>query len=277
MSKALGLSGAALLAAALMAWSPQVATGWNQSSAESTLWQLMNGDRVNNGLSPLLQNSTLVSLARWRSKDMIQRDYFSHTIKGTSYQVYHYMDADGLKYVWAGENIGWNNGYSDADSPIKMNEGFMGSPEHRANILEPSWTHGGVGAYGADNIMWGGKLRSPRMYTELFMQAKAASTPAPTPKPTPVPTPRPTVAPTPRPTVAPTARPTPAPTASPSEDVTATEVPSSSPSAAGSTLVSGAHHRPGPNQWRPFAVAMPEVLVTYRVEAAASTNRGRFE
>jgi uncharacterized protein YkwD len=277
MSKALGLSGAALLAAALMAWSPQVATGWNQSSAESTLWQLMNGDRVNNGLSPLLQNSTLVSLARWRSKDMIQRDYFSHTIKGTSYQVYHYMDADGLKYVWAGENIGWNNGYSDADSPIKMNEGFMGSPEHRANILEPSWTHGGVGAYGADNIMWGGKLRSPRMYTELFMQAKAASTPAPTPKPTPVPTPRPTVAPTPRPTVAPTARPTPAPTASPSEDVTATEVPSSSPSAAGSTLVSGAHHRPGPNQWRPFAVAMPEVLVTYRVEAAASTNRGLFE
>jgi uncharacterized protein YkwD len=277
MSKALGLSGAALLAAALMAWSPQVATGWNQSSAESTLWQLMNGDRVNNGLSPLLQNSTLVSLARWRSKDMIQRDYFSHTIKGTSYQVYHYMDADGLKYVWAGENIGWNNGYSDADSPIKMNEGFMGSPEHRANILEPSWTHGGVGAYGADNIMWGGKLRSPRMYTELFMQAKAASTPAPTPKPTPVPTPRPTVAPTPRPTVAPTARPTPAPTASPSEDVTATEVPSSSPSAAGSTLVSGAHHRPGPNHWRPFAVAMPEVLVTYRVEAAASTNRGLFE
>jgi uncharacterized protein YkwD len=277
MSKALGLSGAALLAAALMAWSPQVATGWNQSSAESTLWQLMNGDRVNNGLSPLLQNSTLVSLARWRSKDMIQRDYFSHTIKGTSYQVYHYMDADGLKYEWAGENIGWNNGYSDADSPIKMNEGFMGSPEHRANILEPSWTHGGVGAYGADNIMWGGKLRSPRMYTELFMQAKAASTPAPTPKPTPVPTPRPTVAPTPRPTVAPTARPTPAPTASPSEDVTATEVPSSSPSAAGSTLVSGAHHRPGPNQWRPFAVAMPEVLVTYRVEAAASTNRGLFE
>jgi uncharacterized protein YkwD len=274
IGKALGLSGAALLAAALMAWTPQVATGWNQSSAESTLWQLLNGDRVNNGLSPLAQNSTLVSLARWRSKDMIQRDYFSHTILGTSWQVYHYMDAAGLKYVWAGENIGWNNGYSDADSPIKMNEGFMGSTEHRANILQPSWTHGGVGAYGADNIMWGGKLRSPRMYTELFMEAKAASTPAPTPKPTPVPTPRPTVAPTPRPTVAPTPAPTASP--SPSHEVQATAVPSPSPSTVGA-VISAAHHSRGPGHWRPFAVAMPEVLVSYRVEAAASTNRGLFE
>jgi len=274
ISKALGLSGAALLAAALMAWSPQIATGWNQSSAEATLWQLLNGDRVNNGLAPLAQNSTLVSLARWRSKDMIQRDYFSHTILGTSYQVYHYMDADGLKYVWAGENIGWNNGYSDADSPIKMNEGFMGSTDHRANILQPSWTHGGVGAYGADNIMWGGKLRSPRMYTELFMEAKTASAPAPTPKPTPVPTPRPTVAPTPRPTVVPTPAPTASP--SPSEKARATAVPSPSASTVGA-VISAAHHSRGPANWRPFAVAVPEVLVSYRVEAAASTNRGLFE
>ena len=274
ISKALGLSGATLLAAALMAWSPQVATGWNQSSAESTLWQLLNGDRVNNGLSPLAQNATLVSLARWRSKDMVQRNYFSHTILGTSWQVYHYMDADGLKYVWAGENIGWNNGYSDADSPIKMNEGFMGSSEHRANILQPSWTHGGVGAYGADNVMWGGSLRNMRMYTELFMQAKTASTPAPTPRPTPVPTPRPTVAPTPRPTVAPTPAPTASP--SPSDEAPATAVPSPSPSTVGA-LASGAHHSRGPGHWRPFAVAIPEVLVSYRVEASASTNQGLFE
>jgi uncharacterized protein YkwD len=274
ISKALGLSGAALLAATLMAWSPQVASGWNQSSAESTLWQLLNGDRVNNGLSPLAQNATLVSLARWRSKDMVQRDYFSHTILGTSWQVYHYMDANGLKYVWAGENIGWNNGYSDADSPIKMNEGFMGSSEHRANILQPSWTHGGVGAYGADNIMWGGKLRSPRMYTELFMQAKAASTPAPTPRPTPVPTPRPTVAPTPPPTVAPTPAPTASP--SPSDEAPATAVPSPSASTV-AAVISAAHHSRGPGHWRPFTVAMPEVLVSYRVEAAASTNQGLFQ
>ncbi|MEO7869075.1 MAG: CAP domain-containing protein, partial [Candidatus Limnocylindria bacterium] len=179
VARALGLSGTALLAAALLAWTPQPATGWDQSSAEATLWQLLNGARANNGVSPLIQHSTLVSLARWRSQDLVDRDYFNHTVLGTSYQVYHWYDTNGLSYVWGGENIGWNNGYSDADSPIKIHEGFMASSGHYTNIMQPSWTHGGVGAYGADNISWAGEIRSPRLYTELFMQATAAA-PAPT-------------------------------------------------------------------------------------------------
>lgn len=183
MHRAVALAGTALMAAALLAWSPSVATGWNQSSAEATLWQLVNGARVNNGLRALQQNGTLVSLARWRSKDQVERDYFSHTVLGTSYQVYHWYDLNGLKYTWGGENIGWNNGYSDADSPVAIHEGFMNSPSHRANLLEPSWTHGGVGAYGADNVMFLGKLRNPRFYTELFMQAATASAPPPPPPP----------------------------------------------------------------------------------------------
>src|SRR5207244_9583783 len=131
--------------------------------------------------------------------------------------------------------------------------------------LQPSWTHGGVGAYGADNVMWGGSIRNMRMYTELFMEAKAASTPPPTPRPTPVPTPRPTVAPTPRPIVAPTPVPTPVATAtpSPSHKVHVTAVPTPSPSASALGSIGGAHHQHGPGHWRPFAVAVPEVLVSY--------------
>jgi uncharacterized protein YkwD len=176
-----GLSVTALLAAALFAATPGAATGWNQSSAEATLWQLMNGARVNNGLRAVQSHSTLVSLARWRSKDMLDRNYFDHVILGTNYQVYHWYDTNGLQYSWGGENIGWNNGYSDADSPIKIHEGFMASPGHRANILTPGFTHGGVGAYARDNITFLGQLRSPRMYTELFMQAASAPAPAPPP------------------------------------------------------------------------------------------------
>ncbi|HSM38893.1 MAG TPA: CAP domain-containing protein [Candidatus Limnocylindrales bacterium] len=181
LSRAAGLAGTALMAAALLAWSPPAVTGWNQGSAEATLWQLMNGARVNNGRRALIQHSTLVSLARWRSKDQVQRDYFDHTILGTGYQVYHWYDLNGLQYSWGGENIGWNNGYSDADSPVAIHEGFMNSPGHRANILEPSFTHGGVGAYGADNVSFLGKVRNPRFYTELFMTAKSSSQPPPPP------------------------------------------------------------------------------------------------
>jgi hypothetical protein len=178
------------MAAALLAWAPTASTtAWNQSSAEATLWQLLNGARVNNGLRALQQHSTLVSLARWRSKDQVERDYFDHTILGTGYQVYHWYDLNGLKYTWGGENIGWNNGYSDGDSPVKIHEGFMNSPGHRANILEPSFTHGGVGAFGADNVMFLGKLRNPRFYTELFMAAAGTTTPPPPPPSNPNPPP----------------------------------------------------------------------------------------
>jgi hypothetical protein len=171
----------ALLGAALLTGAPQAATAFNASSAASTLFQLMNGARVNNGRRAVQPNGTLTSLAVWRSKDQVDRNYFDHTIKGTGYQVYHWYDLNGLQYVWGGENIGWNNGYSDADSPVAIHEGFMASPGHRANILEPSFTHGGVGAYGKDNVSFLGATRSPRFYTELFMQAAGSAPPPPPP------------------------------------------------------------------------------------------------
>ncbi len=179
IARATALAGVALASAVFLASTPAPATGWQQGAAEATLFQLMNGARVNNGRKAVQQHATLVSLARWRSKDQVDRNYFDHTILGTGYQVYHWYDLNGLQYRWGGENIGWNNGYSDADSPVAIHQGFMDSPGHRANILEPSFTHGGVGAYARDNVTFLGKLRSPRFYTELFMQA--ASSPPPPP------------------------------------------------------------------------------------------------
>ncbi len=139
----------ALIAAGLLTWSPAATSGWNQGSAESTLWQLLNGARTNNGVAPVQQHGTLVSLARWRSQDMLNRDYFSHTIPGCGCQVYTYYDSNGLRYDWAGENIGWNSGLDDSYSPVRVHEKFMGSPGHRANVLDRRFTHGGVGAAAA--------------------------------------------------------------------------------------------------------------------------------
>lgn len=172
----------ALLAAALLGWSPQATTGWNQASAEGTLWQLLNGARTNNGLAPLQHHGTLLGIARWRSSDMLARNYFSHTIPGCNCLVYAYYDSNGLSYSWAGENIGWNSGVSDDQSPIRVHEQFMGSPGHRANVLTAGFTHGAVGAAAADNKMFLGHVQNTRMYTELFLQARA-SAPAPAPAP----------------------------------------------------------------------------------------------
>ncbi len=272
IARALVLASTSLLAAGLLAWSPQAATGFDTSSAEATLWQLLNGSRVNNGVQPLQQNGTLVSLARWRSKDMVDRDYFNHTVLGTGYQVYHWYDSNGLSYVWGGENIGWNNGYSDADSPIKIHEGFVASSGHLKNMLEPTWTHGGVGAYGADNISWGGATRSPRLYTELFMQAKSPP-PPPAPKPTAPPPPPP---PAPKPTAPPVSS---EPTAPPTPDATPQLPPSAPPSNPfvhpGSPIARALEvSDPYP---QPSAAPLVAETVAYRVEAASATNVGIFE
>ena len=268
MARAMALSGTALMAAALLVWAPQPATGWDQSAAEATLWQLLNGDRTNNGVAPIAKHNTLVSLARWRSKDMVDRDYFEHVIKGTNYQVYHWYDTNGLSWSSGGENIGYNNGYSDADSPVKMNEGFMGSSGHRANILNPNWSHGGVGAYGEDGVMWGGKVRNIRMYTELFIKLKSAPPPPPpaTPKP-----PAPTPAPTPVPTPLSTPRQVPLETPTPTPSPTATPDPTPAPKAA--TLIATIHSTVGDDAPGSNAI----VAHSLRVQTAQAPERGIFE
>ncbi|MGQ0608492.1 MAG: CAP domain-containing protein [Chloroflexota bacterium] len=181
MARTIAFGISLLLAAGLLTWSPTSTTGWNQGSAEATLWQLLNGARTNNGRTPLQQHGTLVSLARWRSSDMLAKDYFSHTIPGCGCLVYTYYDSNGLRYDWAGENIGWNSGRTDQESPIRAHEQFMASPGHRANVLDGRFTHGGVGAAAADNQMYQGFVQNTRMYTELFMQAPSAAAPAPAP------------------------------------------------------------------------------------------------
>jgi hypothetical protein len=220
------------MAAGMLAWAPAPTTGWDQSTAEATLWQLLNGARTNNGLAPLQQHGTLVALARWRSADMLQRDYFSHTIPGCGCLVYTYYDSNGLKYNWAGENIGWNSGLDDASSPIRVHEAFMASPGHRANVLDARFTQGGVGAAAADGQLYQGYVQNTRMYTELFMQPKVTTAPAPAPAP-PAPAPAPTPTPSGGGTTRPVARATPAPTPEPQPIEVAVNAPARPTSAAG--------------------------------------------
>jgi len=179
VARTLGLGISTLVAAGLLTWTPAATTGWSQGAAEATLWQLMNGARSNNGMAPVQQHGTLVSLARWRSSDMLAKNYFSHTIAGCGCLVYVYYDSNGLSYQWAGENIGWNSGLDDSYSPVRVHEKFMASPGHRANVLDPRFTHGGVGAAAADGKMFQGYVQNTRMYTELFMQASGGAPPPP--------------------------------------------------------------------------------------------------
>ena len=192
-----------LVAAGLLTWSPAETSGWNQGAAEATLWQLLNGARANNGLAPLQSNGTLVALARWRSDDMLAKDYFSHTIAGCGCLVYTYYNSNGLNYQWAGENIGWNSGLDDSYSPVRVHEAFMASAGHRANVFDGRFNFGGVGAAMRDGTTFQGYVQNTRMYTELFMQSGYT---APAPAPAPAPQPPSSGSTAPRPTTGSTTR-----------------------------------------------------------------------
>jgi len=210
---------------------PASATAWSagafSSASESQLVQLTNQARASAGLRALRVDSTLTSIARWRSKDMIERGYFSHSIPGSG-SVFDVLQARGYCFNLAGENIGWNS-YPDDIATQAIQIQFMDSSGHRANILGRAWDVIGIGAYKGDT--------GRKMWTVLFADkcgGAAAATPKPKPKPTPKPTPRPTPKPRPQPTAKPeapratpkpTPRPTPRPTPEPAPAATPTPTP----------------------------------------------------
>jgi uncharacterized protein YkwD len=178
------------------------------STSEKQLVALTNQARASAGLRTLKLDSTLTSIARSRSKDMIVRNYFSHDIPPSGNQVFSILDSKGYCYSLAGENIGWNT-YADDSATAQIQQMFMGSPSHRSNIMNKRWDVIGIGAYKGPS----GK----KMWTVLFADKCGSTAPAPKPKPVAKPVPRPVAKPAPKPTPKPAAAltPTPAPTQGP--------------------------------------------------------------
>jgi uncharacterized protein YkwD len=126
------------------------------SASEQELLGLTNSARAAAGLPALRWDASLGSIARWRSEDMIDRDYFSHNIPPTGEMAWDVMDQRGYCYEIAGENIGWNMNWPDDQATAQIENSFIGSDAHRDNILGRAWDSVGIGAYkGSDGkVMW---------------------------------------------------------------------------------------------------------------------------
>ena len=116
-------------------------------SYESEVIRQVNEVRRENGLKALTANWELSRVARYKSQDMLNKGYFSHTSPtyGTPFQM---IKAFGLSFRTAGENIA--RGYP---TPQAVVNGWMNSSGHRANILNASYTQIGVG-YVAQGNYW---------------------------------------------------------------------------------------------------------------------------
>lgn len=110
-----------------------------QSGMESQIFSITNNLRLQKGLNALASHEGAREVAYSHSKDMDERNYFSH----------YSQNGDGLKqrlgelsYIRAGENIA--SQYVDATAAV---HGWLNSPGHRKALLDPDYTHIGVGVH----------------------------------------------------------------------------------------------------------------------------------
>jgi len=125
-------------------------------SFEAEVIRLINRERTSRGLPALTNNWQLSRVARYKSQDMIDKNYFSHQ-SPTYGSPFDMMEAFGLRFSAAAENIAY--GQRTAQEVVNA---WMNSPGHRANILSRSYTQTGVGA--------AKKANGTLYWTQMFMK-----------------------------------------------------------------------------------------------------------
>ncbi len=104
---------------------------------ELNVFNLINEQRRNNGLSELKIDDDLQNVARIKAQDMVDNNYFAHNSPayGTPFNM---LKSFGVKYKSAGENIAGNSNNKAAVTA------WMNSEGHRANILNSNYEYTGV-------------------------------------------------------------------------------------------------------------------------------------
>lgn len=105
---------------------------------EKEVFNLINNQRVNNGLGALKIDSELQRVARIKAEDMVLNNYFSHQ-SPTYGSPFDMLKNFKISYKTAGENIAANSSNAGAVNA------WMNSSGHKANILNGNFNYTGIG------------------------------------------------------------------------------------------------------------------------------------
>jgi uncharacterized protein YkwD len=133
-------------------------TGLNQG--EQRMVDLINQARRNNGLAAVRVDSRLTDAARKHGRDMATNHFVSHTGSDRSW-VGPRVNTAEYQWAYVGENLAVS--YVTADAAHNF---WMGSPDHRNNILSGNYTEIGVGYIEQAGSRW------TRYYVVTFAQPK---------------------------------------------------------------------------------------------------------
>ncbi|HNX42352.1 MAG TPA: CAP domain-containing protein [Candidatus Aminicenantes bacterium] len=101
---------------------------------------LVNAERTKAGLPPLKKENRLERIALRHSEKMASEGRLSHRFPDYP-ELRERLFAEGLTFTAFAENVA----LSSERSPERVHQGFMDSPSHRANLLNPSYNAIGVG------------------------------------------------------------------------------------------------------------------------------------
>lgn len=121
---------------------------------EQEVFNLINQQRANNGLSALKVDNEVQRVARIKAQDMVNNNYFSHN-SPTYGSPFDMLKSFKVSYSIAGENIAGNSSNSATVTA------WMNSSGHRANILNNSFNYTGVG------VVAGSKYG--KIYVQMFI------------------------------------------------------------------------------------------------------------
>jgi uncharacterized protein YkwD len=144
--------------AAPAALSARSSSSTTLASLESGVLRQLNAVRADHGLAALRDSSRLDAAATEHSREMAEDGYFQHSsFDGTSFatRIEHWYPTTGYRSWTVGENLLWSSPTVD---PARALDLWMRSPEHRANILNPTFREIGVGAVHASAA--GGSYRN---------------------------------------------------------------------------------------------------------------------
>ena len=125
------------------------------SNMEKEAANLVNQARAGEGLPPLRLDERLSNIARYKSQDMMNRQYFSHDspVYGSPFEM---MTSFGVNYRRAGENIA-----KGQQTATRVVNAWLKSPSHRDNILDPTFNKIGMG------LVWDKQGNS--YWTQMFI------------------------------------------------------------------------------------------------------------
>jgi Ca2+-binding RTX toxin-like protein len=133
----------------------------NADKFDQRILELVNQERAKRNLKPLSLSQKLDTAADGHSDRMANGDFFAHTDPKDGSSAGTRIERTGYQWNTWGENIA--AGYSTPEAVVQA---WMNSSGHRANILNPNFTHLGVGyAYLPNDT---GSVNYSHYWTQVF-------------------------------------------------------------------------------------------------------------